>query len=398
MTFSSPLFEWLVDGAPGAAGLTDVLARLGLDLNGEGAPVARIAAFVRTLHPHLMGSRYTWRRGREGVEVSNASYATLRSPEFLGSPVARVYANAAGFRRRLDGSEPFDHADFHSLRASGMTDYLVEPLHFLDGQIHAITFATDAPEGFTAEQIGRIQQVARPLARIVEILALRRTATDLLSAYVGRDAGERILKGQIQRGDVEEIRCVVWFSDLRGFTRMSAQKEPPAIIAILNRLFDCQIPAVERAGGQVLKFMGDGMLAIFPIQNSEEATAVAGRALAAANEAFSALDETNQRSPEAPMAFGIALHVGEVAYGNIGGVGRLDFTCIGAAVNLAARIEGLTAPTGKRLLLSAALAELVPEQTRSVGSFVLKGVEGAAEVFEPGPPEGWGPGGIGSRR
>jgi len=147
----SPLFDWLVDGAPGATGPQDVVARIGLDLNREGAPVARIAAFVRTLHPHLMGRRFTWLRGREGVEVSVAPYATLRSPDFLGSPVARVYTTAAGFRRRLDGSEPLEHADLHSFRNSGYTDYLIEPMHFLDGQIHAITFATDAPGGFKAK-------------------------------------------------------------------------------------------------------------------------------------------------------------------------------------------------------------------------------------------------------
>jgi adenylate cyclase len=291
-------------------------------------------------------------------------------------------APGAGFRRRFDGSEPLDHADLLDLAGRGMIDYVVEPMRFRDGQVHAITFATDRPEGFSEEQVARIRHINRPLSRMAEILALRRTATNLLSAYVGRDAGERILKGQIQRGDVEDIRCVVWFSDLRGFTRMSAQKESPAIIAILNRLFDSQIPAVERGGGQVLKFMGDGMLAIFPISEAGQEAEVAARALQAAREAFAALDQTNAGSSDTPLAFGIALHVGEVAYGNIGGVARLDFTCIGKAVNLAARIEGLTGPLGWRLLLSAELAALLPDQTRSVGHFPLKGVEGEAEVFE----------------
>ena len=193
----------------------------------------------------------------------------------------------------------------------------------------------------------------------------------------------------MQRGDTETIRAVIWFSDLRGFTSLSGAAPPTDIIVLLNRVFDCQVPAVERHGGEVLKFMGDGMLAIFPIAASDGAPTAARVCAAAAQattEAFAALDALNATratAAEAPLSFGIALHLGDVAYGNIGGAARLDFTCIGPAVNLAARIEGLTGKLGKRLLVSEEFAAAAATmELRAVGAFDLKGVADAATVFE----------------
>ena len=274
------------------------------------------------------------------------------------------------------------------LRRDGLTDYLALPLLFMSGEVHSVTYATDAPGGFSDDELAALRAVSRPLARVAEILALRRTAVALLSAYVGRDAGERILRGQVQRGDTESIRAVIWFSDLRGFTSMSGAAPPTDIIVLLNRVFDCQVPAVERHGGQVLKFMGDGMLAIFPRRQRRRTHRRAGlrRRRAATTEAFAALDALNATratAAEAPLSFGIALHLGDVAYGNIGGAARLDFTCIGPAVNLAARIEGLTGKLGKRLLVSEEFAAAAATmELRAVGAFDLKGVADAATVFE----------------
>lgn len=380
----SELFDWLVDGAPGAPNAPDVVARIGPMLEASGVRVCRIAAFVRTLHPHIMGRSFVWQRGVPGAEVREAPYAVLRSELYAQSPVGRVFADRTELRVRLDQPLTFSSSELREWAAAGLTDYVAVPMVFLDGQGHAITLLSDSPGGFTEEELEAIRKVVRPLSRLAEILALRRTAVNLLSAYVGRDAGERILQGHVQRGDTEHIRCVIWMSDLRGFTRLAAQRDSADIILLLNRVFDCQVPAVDAAGGEVLKFMGDGMLAIFPIAAEEDASSVARRALAAAQESFRKLDESNAPlAEELRLAFGIALHVGEVAYGNIGGIGRLDFTCIGPAVNLAARIEGLTAQLEKRLLLSEAFAELLPEAASPVGSFPLKGLDAPGAVYEP---------------
>jgi adenylate cyclase len=380
------LYEWLVDGAPGAAGSPEVLQRVGEDLTAAGVRLFRAAAFVRTLHPSVMGRRFVWQRGAAEVEVVAPPHAILATKEYVDSPVNIVTTTGREMRCRLDVDMPLEYEILEQQRRAGVTDYVCLPLPFLSGEIHAVSYATDTPGGFSDEEVAALRKVTRPLSRLAEILALRRTATALLDAYVGRDAGERILRGQIRRGHTESIRCVIWFSDLRGFTSMSGGAAPSAIIDVLNRVFDCQVPAVERHGGEVLKFMGDGMLAIFPVDDARPAAAVCAQALAATSDAFAALDALNGERATAgdpPLAFGVSLHLGDVAYGNIGGAVRLDFTAIGPAVNLAARIEGLTARLGKRLLVSDAFARASTTPLRTVGTFELKGVAGAATVHEP---------------
>ena len=380
------LFDWLVDGAPGASTPGAVLARLGPDLVQAGVPIARMAAFVRTLHPNIMGRRFVWRPGVSEVEAVEAPISALNAPAYLASPVAQIFASGAVARVRLGPDAADIPEDLQELAREGHTDWVGFPLRFLTGSVHAITFSTAAPDGFTEEQIAHLAHVVRPLARVAETMALMRTAVNLLDAYVGNDAGDRILRGQIQRGDVETIRAVIWFSDLRGFTSMSGGLSPVEIIAVLNAYFECQVAAIDEEGGQVLKFIGDGLLAIFPIRHGEAPATAGDAAIRATSAAFSALETLNasrEGRGEAPLAFGVALHLGEVAYGNTGGPNRLDFTAIGPAVNLASRIEGLTGKLGRAVLLSAELAAEVSIPTRSLGSFELKGIGQAAEVFEP---------------
>jgi adenylate cyclase len=266
------------------------------------------------------------------------------------------------------------------LKAQGYTDYLCAPLLFTNGEIHGAAFATRHPLGFSDAHLDEIRHILRPLARIAEIFALRRIATNLLSTYVGHDSGARILAGRITRGDVETLRAVIWFSDLRGFTAMSASRSPHEMIGVLNELFDCQVPAIDAHGGEVLKFIGDGLLAIFPFANEGDVRKRCADALAAAREAFAALDARNATA-DTPIQYGLALHVGEVAYGNIGGAQRLDFTAIGPAVNLAARLESLTGKLGRRIVLSSELAAHATVPLVELGAFELKGVPGAPRVF-----------------
>ena len=377
--------QWLVEGAPGANDPASVVGRMCDDLVIAGMPIERVGAFIRTLHPYIMGRRFMWAPGKP-VQVAEASYAILRTPEFQKSPVAFVMETGQTFRRHLVKNPPAPtETVVGPLALEGFTDYLAVPLKFMGGDVHAITFSTRVPEGFTDEQIAALQRVTVPLSRLAEIMALRRTAANLLNTYVGHDAGERILAGKIQLGDTEKIHAVLWFSDLRGFTALSGSIEPDALIHTLNEVFDCQVTAIQRHGGEVLKFIGDGLLAIFPTAKSTDAD-VCNRALDAADAAFKALDALNAKRTErgdAPVRFGLALHIGDVAYGNIGGAGRLDFTCIGTAVNLAARLESLTGQLKRDIVVSSSFAALTNRHTESIGAFTLKGVTNPEIVYAP---------------
>lgn len=376
------LFDWLFDGAPGATSAPDVVERMAGHLVAAGIPVDRLAVFVTTLHPNVAGHAFCWRRG-EGVVVSELRPEDQPTDAVRNSPVAEVARSRSELRRRLAaGVAADDYAVLHELAEAGYTDFVALPIVFTSGQSHAVSFATRDPAGFTEDHVAALWRVLRPLARVTEIFALRRVASNLLSTYVGRGSGERILAGRIFKGDIETIRAVLWFSDLRGFTEIAARQTPRETIDMLNELFECQVPAIEGGGGEVLKFIGDGLLAIFPVVDDAAVPAACEAALAAADAAFAALARRNA-SAALPIRFGLALHVGEFAYGNIGGASRLDFTAIGPAVNLAARLEGLTGRLGRPLVVSAELARYAARPLEALGEFELKGVTGPQRVYAP---------------
>jgi len=371
--------DWLIDGARSAPQPAQVLAQLSERLVACGIPLWRVAVFVRTLHPQVMGRRFIWRPGIE-VEVSEAPFELLESAGFLENPIAQVYATGRALRRKL--ANPDCAADFpvlSELRAEGITDYLASPLLFTDGAIHAVTCTTRQPGGFSDPQIAGIEAIITPLARVAEIRALRRMGSTLLDTYVGHDAGERILAGRIRRGDIEEIHAAIWLSDMRGFTALADSLPPPVLIDLLNRYFDCQVPVILEHGAEVLKFMGDGLLAIFTIAGDDE-TPVCERALAAARQAqanIAALADSAMPG----LRFGLALHIGDVLYGNIGSGNRLDFTCIGPAVNCAARIEKLTSQLGRAVLASGEFARHCAGEFTPLGEYRLAGFSAPQLVF-----------------
>jgi adenylate cyclase len=376
------LFEWLVDGAPGANSAVEVVDRIGHDVREAGVPVDRIAVFVTTLHPTVLGRAFFWEPDKP-TRMIELTTTNQEAPTVKASPVALVSATKKELRRKLSGGvDPADFAVYHELVAAGFTDLICLPIIFLRGETHVVTFATRKDVGFTDEELAIIRNVVRPLARITEIFALHRTAANLLSTYVGRNSGDRILAGRIFKGDIETINAVIWFSDLRGFTERTARQTPRQTIDMLNQLFEAQVPAIQKAGGEILKFIGDGLLAIFAYGSDRSPGDAAAAALVAADEAFRALEKQNEGVTN-PMQFGLALHIGEISYGNIGGASRLDFTAIGPAVNIAARLEALTAKLGKRLVLSEDFAKHVDRPLENLGAFDLKGVPEAQSVFAP---------------
>jgi adenylate cyclase len=375
---------WLADGVRSAAQPQQVLTELCERLVACGIPLWRVAVFVRTLHPQIMGLRFLWRPG-EAVEMREAPFAILDTAEFRESPVTHVTAHGGALRRRLaDPDCPRDFPFLDELLAEGGTDYYVAPLVFTDGSIHTASWATRQPGGFSDAELAGIAAILAPLARIAEIRVLRRTAGTLLDTYIGHNAGERILAGHIRRGDIEEIDAAIWMSDMRGFTALSDHMAARDLIDLLNRYFDCQVPAIADMGGEVLKFIGDGLLAIFPIAGGADPREVCFRALTAARQARTNIADLSLPTGSesvAPLGFGLALHVGKVSYGNIGGGNRLDFTCIGPAVNLVSRLETLTGRLSRVILASAGFARHCRDEFAALGEFALPGIAAAQPVF-----------------
>jgi adenylate cyclase len=381
---TSEVVDWLVDGARSASELDGVLGRLCDRLLDCGIPIWRAGLFVLTLHPQIMGQRFLWRPGAP-VDVNNAPFEAFQAEDFRHSPVRRVIDTGVSLRRKLaDTYCPIDFAVIRDLQAQGATDYLAVPLLFADGAVHGATFATKEPRGFTDAQIAALESVVAPLTRVAENRTLQRVARTMLDTYVGNQGGSRILAGHIRRGDVDTINAAIWLSDMRGFTLLADRLPPQTLLDLLNRYFDCQVPSILDHGGEVLKFMGDGLLAIFAVApGGENVRDVCDAALAAARAAriaIASFGAPHEHGLEG-VRFGLALHLGQVLYGNIGSGNRLDFTCIGPAVNLAARIEKLTGKLGRTILASDEFARHCPSEFVPVGDFDLAGFASAQAVF-----------------
>ena len=347
-----PVVEWLVHGARNTPLSQEVLTELCQRLTAAGLPLWRVTVFVRTLHPEIVGRRFTW-HPETGTEVVDGSFELLERRSFLESPMMHVSNTGEALRRRLaDPDCEMDYPVLHDLRADGVTDYFVAPLHFSSGEVHFSSWATRQPGGFTDAEIEAIERVIPPLARIGEIRAWYRVASNLLTTYIGKNAGERVLAGHIRRGDTEAIHAAIWLSDMRGFTALADTLPPQQLVDLLNRYFDCQVPAIHEHGGEVLKYMGDGLLAIFPINAERDFSTICAAALAGGKTARDNITALNTAEDGPALRFGLALHVGDVLFGNIGSGNRLDFTCIGPAVNLAARLEKLAARLGRTILAS----------------------------------------------
>ena len=381
---TSAIAAWLIDGARSASKSEDVLTEMCVRLSECGLPLWRVAVYVNTLHPQILARRFLWRPGVT-AGVDEAPFALATNVGYRDSPIFRVRSTGETIRRRL--ADPHCLLDFEilkELREEGATDYLATPLRFTNGEIHSASFTTQQAGGFSEAQMSGLEAILPPLARVAEVRALRRTAVNLLDAYVGHDAGERILAGRIQRGDTETIRAAIWLSDMRGFTKLADTIAPQALIERLNLFFDCLVPAIEAEGGEVLKFMGDGLLAIFRFADESGVDAACARALRAGRQArtkIEALPADSVGENEARLRFGLALHLGEALYGNIGGGGRLDFTCIGPAINMAARLEKIASKLGRVIVASSAFAGRLPGDFTALGDFELAGFRSAQTVF-----------------
>jgi len=399
------LGAWLLGDGARAAGIPALLVALIDKLNARGLGIIRATLMVRTLHPEIESIRFGWtsehiempplgrpfflkqRHTRVGdttvEEISFSHGAFARSAPYQISPYKKIDHGATEVYAPVrEGAQDFPILD--DIKNAGGTGYFLIALPQLGDASHRISFATKKSGGFTSEDFGFFHALAAPLAAAVEIQLNRLVTENLLAVYLGLLPAQKVLAGKVKPGDVDATSAAIWFSDLRGYTVMSQAVEPAKLLAWMNEYFETiSMPIIEH-GGEILKYMGDAVLAIFPVENGngEKAAREALAAAVSANEALAVLNERRQKADEPPIRHGIALHIGDVQYGNVGANRRLDFTVIGPAVNKASRIEGLCKETGKSLLLSSDIAKHIPGATE-LGRFELKGIPGAETVFIP---------------
>jgi len=373
------MVDWLDNGAPPARLPQHVLLQFCHRLDALGVPLYRAGVFVRTLHPNVLGRAFIWQADRDAVEITEAAHEMLESEVFLKSPIRRVFTEHAEIRRRLaDPGCPLDFPILEDLVKEGVSDFLAVPLRFLNGEVHAATFATRTPGGFDESQLAALRRVLPPFTRVAEIYGNMRKAQNILDAYLGPSAGAKVLAGQIKRGDGEDIHAVIWFCDLRDSTPLADSMTRREFLALLNDYFECVLGPVQERKGEVLRFIGDAALAIFPV--GERPAEACARALAAAREALERMNKLN-KNRQTPLRFGIGLHLGELTYGNIGTPTRIEFTVVGAAANEAARIEALCKSLEVDLLVSERVARALPGAWKSLGHHTLRGVGDKMELF-----------------
>lgn len=380
------LVNWLVQDAWMSKSSRDLVALFADALINAGFPLWRLRLFIRTLNPLLFALGYTWQRDGNEVEVFEALHEVSESEQYRDSPFALVINGEGGVRRRLEGpNAQLDFPILEDLVTEGATDYVAMPLRFSDDQLNILTLVSDQPGGFSTEELGQVYEILPTLSRLFESHALRLSSSTLLRTYLGSDAGQRVMDGLVKRGDGEHLHAAIWITDLRDSTSLAASLSSEDYLSLLNNYFDSVAGAVLDHGGEVLKFIGDSVLAIFAIDDpNEKEPEACARALAAASDASERFEIVNQEraADGAPLLeLGIALHRGDLTYGNIGTTKRLDFTVIGTAVNEAARIESLSKVLHRQVLISSTFQDSVPDPMISLGHHSLRGVTGKREIF-----------------
>lgn len=387
--------DWLVRQGLRGGDFTEVISGFCERLWQVGLPVSRGMMAMRTLHPEIDAHSFIWKSG-EPLEVTDFGMEDAPSAEFLASPINYLLTNPDAYelRRRLTGPDvsEFDFDVLHEFRDAGFTDYFIQKVPFavtlggdrMTGML--CSWMTRHENGFTAAQIQILRRLALRLALSVSNILQREITLNVLDTYVGKDAGRRILSGEIRRGSLRELDAVILFVDLRGFTALSDRLDAGVLAGLLNDYFERIVPPVIERGGEILKYMGDGVLATFALEGQRESS-VCRTGLDAAIAALENVESWNaerQVQGQETMELDIAVHLGRVRYGNVGAANRLDFTAIGAAVNESSRLEALCGPLDQHLLISEAFAQAATEcrpRLVSLGRHALRDVRAEQELY-----------------
>lgn len=352
---------------------------LGGHLRAVGLPVDRLTLHLRRLHPEFLGRTVAWSPGA-AVEITDRAHGADRQAQFLRSPIRHVMDTHEWLTVRADDPRYPDWAEFDVFRNHDLQEMVVAPLLHGAAPASAAAFATQRPDGFSDADRQVLVAIAPALRTACEVRLLRHVESTLLDTYVGTATGRRILAGHIRRGDIESLDAALFLCDLRGFTALSDRLPGEEVLALLGLYFDQVVPAVEAQGGEILKFMGDAVLAYFHVGGDPQRSSRA--AFEAAQTALQHLAKLS--TPAGRLRAGIALHYGDVAYGNIGSGHRLDFTVIGRDVNLTSRLQGLCEVTGQPIVMSRRFAELLDcPDVASIGAHPVKGLADPVDVFVP---------------
>lgn len=382
--------DWLMTQALGEAEVEGLLEGCCDRLLAAGIPLWRGYLTFRTLHPLFRAISLTWRR--DGGLESVGHLHTDSSDAWRQSPFRYMMESQIPFlRRRLTGEGALlDFRVLTELRDKGAEDYFAYLVPFGSGLSErstdgvAASWSTDRASGFTEQDIHSLQRIQRRLAVACKVTIKDQMARNILSAYLGSDAGQQVLKGRIKRGDGETIHAVIWYADLRNSSAMADAMQTVDFLRVLNTYFECTAGAVLAHGGEVLRFIGDAVLAIFPIRDGGSERNACEAALSAARDADNKMAKINQERAAAGMealSFGLGLHVGDVMYGNIGVPERLEFSVIGPAANEVARLEGMTKELNRHVLLSGEFAQYLSIGYESLGQHRLRGIGKPLEVY-----------------
>jgi adenylate cyclase len=380
--------EWLIGPARRIASGARAFDEFAWRMLATGLPLLRVTMHSTTLHPQYLGATFVWWRSTGQTVQTLIAHEVTAMIGYEENPVRRVVVGGETLRRRIDVADAvLDFPILHDLEAQGATDYLALPIAGAHGGYnYMVSYVTDRPGGFVEPEIADLTRVSQRLPVVADMYSQRSIASNVLNAYLGAKTGQRVLAGQIRRGTGEEISAVLWSSDLRAFTARSDRLPGDRMIALLNALFDAQAKAIHNHGGEILKFIGDGLLAIFPIETPGVSAEAARHALEAAVEALAAvrgLGDELAAAGEPPLEIVVALHAGNVIYGNIGAADRLDFTVIGPAVNLVSRIEAVAKTLNLPIVVSDEFARAYGRPLRSLGTHRLRGLAVPHELFAP---------------
>ncbi len=395
------LHSWLIQAGLANAPARELFEDFCRRLAGASFPLARGFLSSATLHPLRRADSLTWRRGR-GAEPAEFEHADMGDVWWLASPFHYMLTTRTRrLHRRLEGADAvLDFSVLAEFRDAGLTEWLALIYGFgwalerREGEQLGVvlSWATDRAGGWTAAELGALEELSGTLALAVKGSSTHGTARNVLATYLGGDAADRVIAGQVRRGSVARIAAFILNADLRGFTDFAEITPPVEVTRRLNLYFDCIGEPIRGAGGEILKFLGDGVLAVFLPASARERETVAAATLAAAHDILARVERLNADEVAAgrpALGLDVALHEGGVTYGNVDTADRLDFTAIGPAVNEAARLEGLCKELGRHLLISDSFVRAAPAlrpRLQSLGRHRLRGVREAREVFTSATP------------
>lgn len=378
---AAPHLDWVLAEGRFILDINTMFLTLSARMHEAGAPFQRIRFALRTVHPLVTALSTVWDADPDLVAEFRPDHGMEQRSAYVGSPIQTISDTGAPLRLRLDGElDPDAHVVVHEMKAQGITEYYGVPIEFAKGPRGAImAVGTARPGGLSDHDIAEVHRLANGLAPVIEAYAANYMATAIATSYLGPRTGQRVLSGQITRGDIETIEGAILFSDIRGWTALNATRPATEALEVANRYFEVISDAVGNNGGEILKFMGDGVLALFPSGDATDGKIEACRQAVAAAHAAHGIAALAELS----VPFGIGIHYGEVLYGNVGARERLDFTILGQAVNIAARVEACCGRLNAPVLVSDTVAHSVGTAMDHVSTEALKGVAAPMTLYAP---------------